>query len=196
MDGSWGGSCPDCWGVESCLKPDGGYLTQGCYQVPDAECEANGVARPDEVCRTSGPDAWIYTFVLQCQKCTVPGNENCSYRYEYVTKDCSAADRCEDPGIGNIPGACGGGGIGRGEKFFAPTERLCQIKQPRFSTITIGGGLNPPPGICPGTRRRIPCAAALWCKNGLVFCCNMRYNVNRIGTVKGDGVQARICLRG
>ena len=110
MDGSWGGSCPDCWGASSCLKPDGGYLTQGCYQVPDAECEANGVARPDEVCRTSGPDAWIYTFVLQCQKCTDPYERRCAYRYEYVTKDCSAADRCEDPGIGNIPGACGGGG--------------------------------------------------------------------------------------
>ena len=105
IDGSWGAPCPECLEDDSC---DGitGPNDEGdwCITVPDSECQEAGVDRPDEVCRTSGPDAWIYTFVVQCQKCTVPARRKCLHRYEYETKDCSASDRCE--GGPNQIGAC------------------------------------------------------------------------------------------
>jgi len=105
IDGSWGAPCPECLEDESC---DGitGANDEGkwCITAPDSECQAAGVDRPDEVCRTSGPDAWIYTFVVRCQKCTNPKEEGCGYRYEYETKNCSASDRCE--GGPNRTNAC------------------------------------------------------------------------------------------
>ena len=95
VDEDLGGYCPECFSDPSCDDVDSSCNYEGskcCSPVPMSECSK--VKDPTE-CRTSGEDAWIYTFKTACLKCTNRYRGNCTPTYEYNTKDCSASDRCE-----------------------------------------------------------------------------------------------------
>ncbi len=109
---AYSGSEPFCSNPSNCTAGGVNYsnCANGPIIVPDSYC---GGSSPQNRCVTSGSDIWTFYFDAKCigvHSEDARGQSICSYTYEWKQQNCSAADRCEDPSVGNIPGSAGGAG--------------------------------------------------------------------------------------
>ncbi|MGI5826099.1 MAG: hypothetical protein ACOX50_01650 [Patescibacteria group bacterium] len=88
-----------------------------CDVSSDCNCRTTGSecgSLSSEMCHDAS-GGWLYEFD---GRCTRPDRKSttglCAGQWHYKYKKCSAADRCEDPSVGNVAWACGGAGGGTG----------------------------------------------------------------------------------
>jgi hypothetical protein len=119
--------CPDNWTYDVCYYEMGGhYCNQiGCvdyYSMPlctefqHCNCRPSGQecgTRPGDVCEGAS-GGWNYKYDGKCVREPYDIYATCTSKWSFRYNNCSAADRCEDPSIGNTAGVCGGGGGGSG----------------------------------------------------------------------------------
>ncbi len=98
----------DCQEGKNCLYCEGSPPSDLC-------CTSDGGCSYTVQSSSGAIEDWVpqWTFLYNAQ-CLVTHKGSGQYRPEcrwvYQYRQCSAADRCEDPSVGNIPCACGGGG--------------------------------------------------------------------------------------
>lgn len=76
----------------------------------DASCNCKGNRCDTLPANECNEITWEYKYNPKCVRPKPNEQGLCPDRWQYQFKDCSAADRCQDPSVGNNPGGCGGAG--------------------------------------------------------------------------------------
>ncbi len=108
------------WGQIVCIDDSKPETCKNLADIPECSatqlcnCKGSGCSDPPPA-NECNQTTWKYKYHPWCVKPAEDPNDPgvCPGKWYFEFKDCSAADRCQDPSVGNNPGGCGGeGGTG------------------------------------------------------------------------------------